>query len=245
MKISLLILLIFVSVSLYSQRNTYYGAELGLTNPRLLHSNSNNISYRNDFGHPIFGFSLRQELGKKISLETGYFYHIYMEEFLVYQIYSAPGVFTTHQIPVLMHISKDVYKDRIQLFASIGPLFCLQTQLVGAVSEGFDGSGKKISVLTNNGEQFYTLIGGELGIHYKVVDELLLSLTGGFHYGLKKIREYDIEYWDEDVLLSSMKSYSKGEFWKITFGLSYPLGRIRKLVREAYDSAIEDGTLRK
>jgi len=245
MKTRALILLLFISFSLFSQRKTYYGLELGLTNPRLIHSNTSAISFPKELEHLILGFNLRQELSEKISLQTGYSHHIYMERFQVDQIYVSPGAFATHQIPLMLRVSNNIIKEKIQLFASIGPHFCMEPSSGMILHEGCDGFGKRVSVWYNTKEKYYTLVGGELGIIFKPVDELLLTLTGGFNYGLRKIRHYEVEYWDGDILLGSMKSYSKGEFWEIKFGISYPLGRIRKLVREAYDSALEDGRLRK
>lgn len=234
MKPILIVVLLLLSVSLHSQNTTYLGVELGLTNPRLLDVNNSLISYIPDFGHVCFGFSLRREVGHIFSIETGYLRHEYMDDFKVNNIYTSAGAFLTHQIQLLLHISKEIYDNKVSLFAMIGPQFCIEQGTGHVVVIAYDGSGKRLIVNYESNEMYFALISGEVGISYKVFDEFALTLSGGFYKGFKKIREYNVEYCDDDVLLNTLSTYSQGEYWHITLGASYPIGRVRKLIRDKY-----------
>jgi hypothetical protein len=229
----------FISQSLHSQRKTYFGAEGSFTFPRLLHVNNEVISYEFEPNGKECSIILGRKISKNFRLETGATYHIYSE---IFRIENSPyvnvGSFQTYSIPLRLMVSNDNLSKRTMLFASVGTVMVLGDGGTGSSGVLDCATNLKLSGEYESKEPFYALLEGRAGVQYKIVDELRLSLSVGFYYGFKRIRDYELVFSQEDLIIQSLKTYSKGEYWNIMMGFTYPLGRVRNLLREAYNSVI-------
>ncbi len=236
MKPSIIILLLFLSSSLYSQHRTFYTLEAGLTSAGLLDTGISEISsIRNYYPGTKVGLHLRKEIGKTFSLEAGINRVEINDSFKAGII----GLYTDSDFrfvfPVKLNIGKSLYSDRLFLFSSLGAQYYRSFRGSGGGLKAIPRTNEYIQVeyMSTDGNHFQVI--GSLGLRYRLVDEMLLTLSAGYSHGFKTLKNYDITHLIRDIVIETAQAESRGTYWDITLGLSYPLGRGLRLLGSAYN----------
>lgn len=186
------------------------------------------------------GFSLRKELGKTFSLEAGIFGLDFYDSFQRGDIRVHTNSHTPFVFPLKLNISKRLISERLFLYSSLGAQYFVTYGGGGSGVRYLPGENESLKQEHWSGFGHHVQLISSLGLRYKVVDELLLSLSVGYAHGFKNVRHYYLTYMIDDVVIEEMQAESQGNYWDITMGLSYPLGRGFMLLGSAYNRLMDN-----
>ncbi len=230
LKIVIVFIGILVSEVISAQNYTYFRAEVGLTTTRFHNIENSDLINNNTIfggGGAMYGFYFSREISKMISFEMGYSYRMYSHQFGINKnYYATTGGMESHQIPIKVDLSKDVFKDRISMFASFGYLFCINEEFSEGSGSGLNDEGDSIRVYWNliPESKYNSLLSTSTGCRFRVYNQLFFELELGYIFGFKNLIEYDVTYWDDSGGIQVLNSKGKGEYFYFKLGLSYPIG---------------------
>jgi len=241
MKAFVLKCLLLVSIPLSAQRYTYVGPNISMFNPWMQRFYEPiNTSYL-DFGGGA-GISLRRTYNDLFSLETGY-YNISIPDILGDKSTMIAARFNSENwlFPLRFVVSKYIYEERISVFGYLGPEYWHNSGSSNSVTRIFNGENMLEVTDLSNTENYFLIAGGS-GIRIKLIEEMTFTLSLGFGEGLKKLRSYEVNYWHGETLEESSIQSSRGNYWGLTFRLSYPINKavqdFRRTVKEIKNSGL-------
>ncbi len=132
-----------------------------------------------------------------------------------------------------MDIGVDIVKDRLSLYASFGYHICVQQYTGSGSNKSFNHQGDSIIIEWNYiaESEHKSLFTVGLGSRIKIVDELLMELELGYAFGNEDQREYNFTFWNESGGIQNQTTRFTGNYWRVKFGLSYPIQRILESIR--------------
>lgn len=228
--ISVLILtyLFTLSIPLFSQRYTYIGGGINLgassQNSKFGDFNVTSSYVINDGGYDV---TIRQEINRILSIETGLSSHIYSQEFILQGNYIYLGGYFSHRIPLKFEFEVDLIEDRIKGYASLGTHFCLASRWYarGETTQYLDEGTLTRTSIYNSDKIFFTMYNVGTGWRFRIVDQLLIELEFGYTFRTKDLISHNITLIDQ-AGVSNFIYNDKANYGYIQFGISYPVQRI-------------------
>lgn len=212
------------------QKYTYFGGGIGLISSRFQLNENLSIRSPTIINGGSYDVYLRQDMTDFLAIELGYSWRNYDSEFLLPgDSYAYPSVgLWSHLIPINIDIGVDVLKDRISLFASFGYLICVKQYTGSGSNMPYNHNGDSIIIqwdyIAESDHSSLFTIG--IGTRVRILDELRFEVELGYAFGFKDQREYELTYWDQYGIPHVQNTTYKGEYWRLKFGLSYPIQRM-------------------
>jgi hypothetical protein len=238
MKQIVLVFLFSIGLAHYghAQRATYLGAEGGLAQDQWEYTGGDKYFNPGTLVTGYWGFTLRQEVFGYFSVESGLFMKYYTEGFgfntnLNYFSYS--NSYNTFQIPVRFITNIDLL-DRIMFFTPfVGIHFGINSDYdswgMGWGSIFMAGSDSVTYYYESQYmEKSFMLLEAGFGLEFVIAKKLHLNVSTSYFTGFKKLASQEIYYAINSNPLQNVKQYSKGEYWALSLGFSYPISDIWK-----------------
>lgn len=218
-----------------SQNKTYFGMEAAITNDIYkIEDNGSNLKTVTIISG-LWGFTIRQDINSYLFSETGLIKKYYYEGFGFknYTLYSTTNAIDAWLIPFRLGGKINLFKEKIYIVPVVGYSFCINSDYG---SNGF-GSGwvrtSRDSVLYHYSDNTsltrnFSLLQTGLGIEFKVLKSVILSISVNHYTGFKKVVQLDINYTTNNSPPMTGEAYSKGEFWSVGVGLKYPISNFWK-----------------
>lgn len=235
MRTLLIAILMLITSIVTAQRYTYLGGGVGIISSKYQLNESLSIRSPTTINGGSYDIYLRQDLTKFLAAEIGYSWRNYDSEYLLPgDSYAFPSVgIWAHLIPVNMDIGVDIVKDRLSLYASFGYLICVQQYTGSGSNKSFNNQGDSLIiewdyVAESEHKSLFTV---GLGSRINIVEDLLMELELGYAFAYEDQREYIFTYWDESGGIKNQTAIFNGNYWRVKFGLSYPIQRILESIR--------------
>lgn len=229
-------MLLLFSLPLLAQKNTWITVEGGLATCRFQYADNSSKWKAGYFESVFYGFYLRKELGTMFSMELGYGYLVYGDDYGVSKdFYLHDGGNSAHQIPFRIYADKSVARDRITVFASLGYTLNVESVNWGyssVISWNNKGDTLAVESMVFPDSRINSMIGGSTGVRFRLFDLLTLNLSLGYNHGFADIRDATIQYRDIYGELNTTHTTSSHQYWFVALNLSYPLNRARDLVQD-------------
>jgi hypothetical protein len=235
-RISLLAALTFIIlIPAIAQNRTLIGIEGNLTSDYYKISDPGNEMKKVPIAGGLAGILVRQEIGKKIFLETGVMMKNYDEGigFKKDFGYSTSTGFSAWVIPLRAGMVIPTGWKRLRLVPVIG-------YALGINRDFYYGAGGGAGTTTTNthtvsyeyyneytNEVFHLLQAG-LGLQFRFFKRGNLTVSGNFYPGLTTVMEQDISYSIDNGPIQFATAEGRGRFWSIGLGIQYPISQLWK-----------------
>jgi len=187
----------------------------------------------------MFGFRLAQEIGERISVETGYSRFTYYggPNMKFNNWISGSNLMITHQIPIRFKYTFPVYKHKISCSPHLGLVSSFNgdygTESWGSLGGSYEGNlyVVKHQDFTSFRKYFLLLESGvDLNVTFK--NDLILSFDLNYQSGFAKVIETDISYSINSGPEQKAALLSNGENFQFLIGMSYPVSNIWQKIPE-------------
>ena len=225
-----LVILFFVTTYVNGQNKTYLGLEAAVTNDMYEITDNGNQLKTVPLVTGLWGFNVRQDVGKNAFLETGVIKKYYDQGFGLnaMQGYGSTNSIEAWMIPLRLGTKINLYKDRIHLVPVVGYSFCINSDY-GSNGRGAGG------IITSSDSIFYnytantgltktfSLLQTGINIEFELFKTAIISLSTNYYTGFQKTVLLDINYKINDSPAATGKAFSKGEFWNVGVAVRYPI----------------------
>lgn len=229
-------LLLLFSLPLLAQKNTWITVEGGLATSRFQYADNSSKWKAGYSGSAFYGVYLRKELNTMFSLEFGYGFLEYGDDYgLSKDFYLYDGGNQAHQVPFRIYAEKSVLRDRFTVFASLGYTLNVESTNWGnSIVKSWNNKGDTLAVESTvfPDSRINSMIGGSTGVRFRLFDLLTLNLALGYNHGFADLRKATIHYRDIYGELKTTYALTSHQYWFVALNLSYPLNRARDLVQD-------------
>ena len=212
-----------------AQNKTYFGLEFSVANDLFKIADNGNYLMPVPLVDAQGGFTLRQEINRRVFIETGVILKYYWEGFAFKTIpyYSTSSSDPSWIIPVRFGFDLNLYKEKIYLVPVLGYSFGINPPY----GYGLDYGEQKSSTTTINYystenpdvSRYFSLLQTGIGFEFLVVKKLLCSISTNYYAGFNKTTQLDITYTVNNTSQMTGTATSKGEFWCVSAGVKYPV----------------------
>ena len=187
----------------------------------------------------MFGFRLAQEIGERVSIETGYSRFTYYggPNMKSNNWISGSNLMITHQIPIRIKYNFPVYKHKISCSPHLGLVSSFNgdfgTESGGGISSNHEGNvyTVKYQDFTSFRKNFLLLESG-VDLNFTFKNDLIFSLGLNYQSGFAKVIETDISYSINNEPERKAALISNGDNFQFLMGMSYPVSNIWQDITE-------------
>jgi hypothetical protein len=235
MKLILKILLMLLPILAIGQNKTYVGVQLGPKFEIYQYEDNGDGLFTKPFFHSsIYGLTIGREINKTFVGEIGLFINDYGESYRIKGDfgYGTSNAILALQIPLRLKARLNLIHEKLDLTTTIGYHFAINTdyESSGSGSTFTSSSGPESndstrtqSISTYNLKKSYGLIETGIALEYELKNSLKLVLSANYVTGFNRIVEVEIDYWINEDPVQTGKVFSMGNYYSVTFGLSYPI----------------------
>ena len=218
-----------------AQNRTLIGIEGNLTSDYYKINDPGNEMKKTPIAGGLAGIVVRQEIGKKIFLETGVMMKNYDEgiSFKKDFGYSTSTGFSAWVIPLRAGMVIPMGWKRLRLVPVIGYALGINRDFYYGAG---GGGGTTITNSHTVSYEYYSdyknevfhLLQAGLGLQFRFFKRGNLTVSGNFYPGLTKVMEQNITYNIDNGPTQFATSEGRGRFWTIGLGIQYPISQLWK-----------------
>lgn len=229
--------IILLSLTLFGQRDTYFGIEVARTNDIYEFTDEGNTIIPIPLKTGLWGITIRQEINNWFSIESGLIRKYYNEGFGfeppspdIGSIGFSSDAMNVWQIPLRLKTQLNIYKNKIFFATNIGFHYCLNSDY-GKYSWGEASFSYQTDTISTNlsstslAKSFFLLETGG-GFEFKLFEKFLLAVSFNYMTGFKKALQLDFDYTVNTEITGNAYAHSKGEYWRLGLGLQYKISDI-------------------
>ncbi len=224
--------LIIITPASFSQKKTYFSAEASVTNDVYEISDNGGGLKNIPLLTALVGFNIRQDISKKVFLETGLLIKPYDEGigFKISSGYTQTNAINAWFIPVRIGSKIKSLKEKIHLVTVLGFTYGINSDygFGNGGGAGFEkyagGDSVRYTYASNyNFRKSFPLIQAGLGLEFRLFHTALLSLSSNYYAGLNKIIQQDITYKINNSPEQKATTFSKGDTFGLGIDIKYPI----------------------
>ncbi|MEM7374590.1 MAG: hypothetical protein AAF587_38715 [Bacteroidota bacterium] len=223
----------------FTQNKTYLGVETGPKFERYQYTDNGDGLYTPPFFFsPIVGFTIGQELNKRLTAETGFYLNNYGESYRIRGEgfgYRVSDAYLAFQIPLRLKARFQVIKERLSIVPSIGFILAINNNF-GSTGSGHSftissGLQQNDSTRTQESSTYsltktYGLVEAGLAVEYTIKKPLILYLATNYAAGWNRVVEMDVQYWINDGPEQTGMVYSNGGYYSLVFGVKCDISNL-------------------
>lgn len=224
-----------------AQNYTYFGGGVTLhsattpDDPNIFHITN---PYLLDGGG--YDVTIRQEINRFLSLETGISAFNYSQDFVYKGEYIDLGGFVSHRVPLKVELEVDVVESRIALYASFGFHLCIPSQVYTGIRTMYLESGTMdMQEFYLSSQWYHSLYNTGIGSRFRIIDELIFELELGYAFRLSELIRYDFSYNGLSGEVSNFSYEETMDYWYLQFGISYPIQRVIQGVKHCWSNELK------
>jgi hypothetical protein len=230
----------FLLTTGFAQNRTYVGVEAAVTND-LYHIYDNGGGLKNvPLISGLWGFNVRKEISKRAFLEIGLLTKHYPEGigFKIVPGYSGGSGETAILIPFRVGSKINLHQEKIHVVSVLGFSYGVISHFndINGGSTGSQATAKGDTVYYEAASSYYRknfpLIQGGIRIEFEVLNAALLSLSGDYYAGLRKLSGQQISYSVNSLPVQKATAESKGNAFAFGIAVSYRISRCWEASKE-------------
>jgi len=228
----ILAMLTYLASPVRAQNKTYIGFEFSMAND--LYTIKDNGEYLKTVPlvNAQWGFNLRQDISKKIFIETGFIIKYYDEGigFKTMQYWGTAGGDNSWLIPIRFGLKLNLFKEKVRFVPIIGYSFGINPPYGEGTARGTQKS-SSITVIYSytenpNVSRYFSLLQTGAGFEFQPFNSLLFLVSANYYKGFNTIYQLDIDYTINNSSPSTGTATSTGDFWCVSTGIKYSISNL-------------------
>lgn len=233
---TLIVALLFLTVTTYGQRSTYFGFTGALNYDVYEFTDPGNTFKEIPLSGGSGGLIIGQEVSDFLILETGFMQKEYWEGYGYTaeegsSLGTASNSYISYQIPLRLKSKINLKKNKITLYPLIGLNFSINADY--GYGLGY-GTGRyqtgEITIINSytedvNLKKTFLLLETGLQLGFVMKKDFLITVNAGYLNGFDKVSQIEHNYSVNDGEMQKAYAHSNGSYWNFGVGLSYRVSR--------------------